>query len=97
MSAETVAGGTVVDREEDEERCCLSLFENIISVDICFPFLDYRPLIGNDNIEEMGVMQHAGLDAWVVTVLTFLEQRKRMAGTNRKCVRRPLQVMRARR
>lgn len=55
------------------------MFESSISVDIFHDFLDYKLLFGNVVIVEGRIVQNTCLDAWVVTVLVSLEQRKSMA------------------
>lgn len=75
---EAVAGGTVADGEENDEKDYLCLFGNIIFVDIFYVFLENTPLRAFDDIEDESVMQTARIDAWVETVLTCLEQRERV-------------------
>lgn len=65
---------TVVNRKEDDEEKRLFLFENSISADIFYVFLDYRPLGGNYDIVEECITQPSRVDACVVTVLTSSKQ-----------------------
>lgn len=46
VSTEAVVGTTEVDEEENEEEERLLFFENSISVDMYYVFLDYGPLSG---------------------------------------------------
>lgn len=69
LGTEAVLPRSVVGREKDNEDKLLFFFVKSTSVDICFAFPDFGPLIVNDEIIERSIMQIARFNAWVVTVL----------------------------
>lgn len=76
MSTKAVVDRTVADRDEDDKDEHLCLFENSISVDIFYTFLDYGLLNGNDDTMAGSIILLARLEAWVATVQACLEQSK---------------------
>lgn len=74
VSTEAAVGGIVLDGEEKDKEESLCLSGNRISNDIFYAYLDYRPFSGSDNVVEETNMQVARSDAWVATVLIWLEQ-----------------------
>lgn len=73
MNTETVAGGKVVNGEEDDEEKPLRLFGNIVFDDIFYDFLDFRMHSANNHLLERGSMQAACVGDRVTIVLAQSE------------------------
>lgn len=81
------------DEEEVDDGEGPCLFGNGISVQIFKPFLRYRPLSGESNVGEVGILQLAGIDALEATVLTCLYQKEKQGGYIQKFTQTCLQVV----
>lgn len=74
---------TVRNDEEDDAEHCPCLFENNMSVDTYYGFLDHRTPDGNDNRVERSAIRLACLYSRVTTILTCLVRREK-DGRNRQ-------------
>lgn len=77
MTLKTVADIAKVNERErggDGRLCC---YQYNASVDIYFALLGYCSRLAYENIESGSITQHSYLHAFVVHLLTCLEQRKK--------------------
>lgn len=77
-------GRAVGNGVKDDEKKHPCLFRNSISFYICYAFLHFRLLSGNDGIAEGGIMQLARLHVLVNTALTGLRQIDNRGGHRQK-------------
>lgn len=84
MGTEEVVGGTVLDRERNDEEVHLCLSGSSRSVNIFYAFRDHRIHSDNGDKTERNFLQLARLDGWLATVLTYLEGKKRRFGNKQK-------------
>lgn len=80
VSKEMMVDGEALDEEENEKEKIMCLFRNSISVHIYHVFLHYRPLSGNDGMEEESIMQLARFHFWAAPVLTFHKRQRHVVG-----------------
>lgn len=61
---------------EDEGKEHLSFFKKNVAFDMKHNFLNYRPIIGNDNMARGGVARTNRHDCWTDKILTSFKQRE---------------------